>query len=78
MISVSQAAIPPDELKIPVPNVGEPVFRVRVRLPDQSIRAYGKRVRLQPSSLLTAEVVTDRRTLVEWLLDPLFASAGTS
>ncbi len=78
VISVSQAAIPPDELKIPVPNVGEPVFRVRVRLPDQSIRAYGKRVRLQPSSLLTAEVVTDRRTLVEWLLDPLFASVGTS
>lgn len=78
VISISQAAIPPEELKIPTTNSAEPLFRVRVRLPDQSINAYGKRVRLQPSSLLTAEVITDRRTLVEWLLDPLFANASVS
>ncbi|WP_234036183.1 HlyD family efflux transporter periplasmic adaptor subunit [Porphyrobacter sp. YT40] len=78
VMSISQAAIPPEELKIPTMNAAEPMFRVRVRLPDQSIKAYGKRIPLQPSSLLTAEVVTDRRTLVEWLLDPLFANASVS
>ena len=51
----------------------EPVFRVRVRLAKDTIMAYGQDLPLQPGLLLSADVIIDRRSLIEWLLDPLYA-----
>lgn len=72
--SVSRTVLAPREVAIPGLTVDEPVFRVRVALDRQSVAAYGKAVPLQPGMLLTANVVIDRRSLLEWLLDPLYAA----
>jgi membrane fusion protein len=71
--SVSRTVLAPNEVAIPGLTVSEPVFRVRVALPRQSVSAYGREVPLQPGMLLAADIVIDRRTLLEWLLDPLYA-----
>tara|TARA_R110000787_G_scaffold140507_1_gene254049 strand:- start:2406 stop:3647 length:1242 start_codon:yes stop_codon:yes gene_type:complete len=72
--SVSRTVLAPAEVAIPGLQVQEPVFRVRVRMKQDSVSAYGQTVPLQPGMLLTADVVIDRRSLLEWLLDPLYAA----
>lgn len=71
--SISRTVLAPSELAIPGLTVQEPVFRVRVALDRQFVSAYGEKVPLQPGMLLTADVITDRRNLLQWLLDPLYA-----
>lgn len=72
--SVSRTVLAPGEIAIPGVQVQEPVFRVRARLTRDSVAAYGQELPLQPGMLLSADIVIDRRTLLEWLLDPLYAA----
>lgn len=74
VMSVSRTVLAPAEVAIPGLQVQEPVFRVRVRLARDSVTAYGETLPLQPGMLLSADVVIDRRSLLEWLLDPLYAA----
>ncbi len=76
--SVSSTILDPSDLSIPGVDIHEPVFRVRVRLSSDEIRTYGERIPLQPGLLLSADIVFDRRSLIKWLLDPLFAVAERS
>ena len=52
----------------------EPAFRMRAALARERVDAYGAMMPLQPGMLLRAEVVIDRRSLLEWLFDPIFAA----
>lgn len=74
--SVSRTVLAPAEVSIPGLQVQEPVFRVRVKLAKDSVEAYGETLPLQPGMLLSADVVIDRRSLLEWLLDPLYAAGN--
>lgn len=74
VLSVSRTVLAPTEVSIPGLQMQEPAFRVRVRLDRHQMQAYGEDLALQPGMLLTADVVIDRRTLLEWLLDPLYAA----
>ncbi len=55
---------------------GEPVYRITVSLPDQSLQAYGQRFALVSGMRLEADVLLERRRLVEWLFEPLLGWAG--
>ena len=74
--SVSRTVLTPSEVAIPGLTVQEPVFRIRVALARQTVAAYGQDVPLQPGMLLSADVVIDKRSLLQWLLDPLYAVGG--
>jgi membrane fusion protein len=76
--SISSTVLGPAELSIPGMEIKEPVFRVRVALPRGDIHAYGELIPLQPGMLLSADIVFDRRPLLQWLFDPLFAVARRS
>ena len=76
--SISRTVLGPTEIAIPGLRIEEPVFRVRVALAREDIQAYGEAIPLQPGMLLTADVVFDRRSLIRWLFDPLFAVAVRS
>lgn len=54
-------------------SVSEPHFRVVVELDEQEVRAFGKRVRLKPGTLVDATVMLERRSLAEWLFEPLIS-----
>jgi len=48
-----------------------PIYPVMVALQRQSIQAYGRRIKLRPGMTLSADVVLDRRRLVEWIFQPM-------
>jgi len=73
--TISKTVLGPTEISIPGLKIEEPVFRVRVTLPRDEIDAYGEPIPLQPGMLLSADVIFDRRSLIQWLFDPLFAVA---
>ena len=50
---------------------GESYYRVVVRLDRQSVRAYGREERLQPGMAVDAEILGERRRLIEWVFEPL-------
>jgi membrane fusion protein len=53
-------------------NVAAPLYRVLVRLDRQSIDAYGKAEALKPGMALDADILLDRRSLWQWVFEPLY------
>ena len=54
----------------------EPVYRVTAALDRQDVSAYGKNMPLQAGMLLKADVILDKRSLMQWVLDPLLSIKG--
>jgi membrane fusion protein len=74
---VSKSALTTSEV---VALGGEPAesrqsrYRIRVALDQQTILAYGKAENLLPGMTVEADLLLDRRTLFEWLLEPMFGA----
>lgn len=69
---VSAAVLAPAEVGMPGYRGEEPVFRVRVELARTAVAADGREYPLRPGSTLKADIIIERRTLIEWLLEPLY------
>jgi membrane fusion protein len=74
--TVSSTVLAPAEVGFAGLNIQEPVFRIRVSLSREVMQAYGRDIPLQPGMLVSAEVVFDRRSLLQWLFDPIYAVGG--
>lgn len=48
-------------------------YKVKVKLDKQTITAYGQEVRLHSGMKLVADIMIDTRSLMEWLLAPLYS-----
>ena len=57
-------------------TAGEPLYRITVTLDQQSVAAYGQAQPLAPGMQLEADVMLDRRRLIEWLFEPVLGIAG--
>jgi membrane fusion protein len=57
-------------------QVSEPLYRIRLKLRQQSIIAYGKSVDLKAGMRFDASLTLERRRLFEWVLEPLFSISG--
>ncbi|MFO1218587.1 MAG: HlyD family efflux transporter periplasmic adaptor subunit [Burkholderiaceae bacterium] len=55
---------------------GEPMYRVTVALDRQDVVAYGQPQPLAAGMQLEADVLLDRRRLIEWLFAPVLGIAG--
>jgi membrane fusion protein len=55
---------------------GEPLYRVAVALQAQTVAAYGVPRALKPGMAVEADVLLERRRLIEWVLEPLFSLVG--
>ncbi len=75
IVAVSRTILRPDELRAPF-ALSEPVYRARVRLDREWMEAYGRRWPLQPGMTLKADIILERRSLLDLLLDPLRALEG--
>lgn len=79
---VSRSAVSPEELPPQLSGLtslhgaDEAVYRITVKLARQTVTAYGEAVPLQPGMRLEADVVLERRRLIEWMLDPLYTLTG--
>lgn len=54
----------------------EPRFRVRVALDSQHVLVYEQNEPLKPGMTLDADILLDRRRLIEWVLEPLSGFAA--
>ncbi|HEU0099179.1 MAG TPA: HlyD family efflux transporter periplasmic adaptor subunit [Allosphingosinicella sp.] len=70
--AISRTVLDPRELAVPL-RIEEPVYRIEVAPGDQSVAAFGERMKLQPGMTVTASIVLDRRSFLDWLLQPLNA-----
>ena len=86
MLQVSRTPLQASELAgLPLPGsvtgaalgaAGEPLYRITVALDAQSVPAYGAAQPLAAGMQLDADVLLERRRLVEWLFEPLLGVAG--
>jgi membrane fusion protein len=53
-------------------TVSEPLYRVLVALDQQTVSAYGRLEPLKPGMTVDADILLDRRRLIEWVLEPLY------
>lgn len=76
IMSVSDTVLLPNELmEVPVP-IQEPVYRVLAELSQPFVNAYGRNIPLKAGMTLSADVRLSERTLMEWLLEPLYSLKG--
>lgn len=69
IVSISSVAVPragPNGMPVPV-------YIVAVELGQNHVQAFGRPQPMLPGMTLTARIVTDRRSLLQWLFEPLFA-----
>ncbi|MEM7424768.1 MAG: HlyD family efflux transporter periplasmic adaptor subunit [Pseudomonadota bacterium] len=68
--TISKTILTAKELPAPV-EIKEPVYIARAELERQAIDVRGQKIELQSGLLLDADIILERRTLLQWLLDPL-------
>jgi membrane fusion protein len=73
--SAELASLPlPESLR--ATPAAEPLYRITVSLDRQAVQAYGQAQPLVPGMRLDADVLLDRRRLIEWLFEPLLSVTG--
>ncbi len=70
IVSVSRTVWAPGETIGPL-TVKEPVYRVDVKLDEQTVRANGGSFGLLPGMLLGADILLEKRTVLEWVFEPV-------
>ncbi len=58
------------------PEAAMPYYRLVAELDKQTVQAYGREMPLRPGMRLAADINVDSRTLLEWLLEPLYSIRG--
>lgn len=72
--SVARAALSAQELSaLGLPGSADSLYRVIVKLDTQHVLAYGQPQPLQAGMQLEADVLMDRRRLIEWVFEPIFS-----
>jgi membrane fusion protein len=82
VLRVSRSALNPADLNQQLSSLNglveakEPVYRIVVGLNSQTVKAYGAAMPLSPGMQLDASIAMERRTLAEWMFEPLFTVTG--
>jgi membrane fusion protein len=75
IIRIDQTLISPNEAQLPI-SLKEPVYRLRAKLNQQQMKAFGKAFDLKSGMLFEADIMLKQRTLIEWLLEPIYSLKG--
>ena len=72
VVDVSGTPLSPSELTLPIESP-EQLFRIRVSLPAPKLHAYGQEWALVPGMRLSADLILEEQSLLDWVLGPLRA-----
>ena len=72
---ISRTAVASNELPFPAAQ-GELFYVATIELAKQTVTAYGKEERLQSGMLVDCSILLDRRTIFEWVFEPLYSISG--
>lgn len=73
--AISSTVLRPEEVASAV-RLDEPAYRVLVTLNSNGVSAYGITYKPKPGFALSADIILERRSFIEWLLDPIRALRG--
>jgi membrane fusion protein len=73
--NVSRTVWSPGE-KVGPMTVHEPVYRIDVELERQTVAAGGQEVPLRPGMLVNADILLEKRTVFEWIFEPVLELRG--
>ncbi|MFI4938505.1 MAG: HlyD family secretion protein [Candidatus Berkiellales bacterium] len=73
--AISKHVLLPHELTVPIESK-DPIYRITLDLQRQAVTAYGRDFPLQAGMSLEADIILDKQTLFEWVLDPLLSLRG--
>lgn len=76
VVEVSDTVLLPDELIHTPVTVREPVYKISATLAQSSITAYGKEIPLKSGMTLSADLQLAERSLLQWLLEPVYSLKG--
>ncbi|MBX3620990.1 MAG: HlyD family efflux transporter periplasmic adaptor subunit [Rhizobacter sp.] len=77
VLQVSRTPLQASELAaLALPASNEPLYRITVALDQQAVQAYGRAQALVPGMQLDADVLLDKRRLIEWIFEPVLSVAG--
>jgi len=72
--SISRSAMNPQEVAFILGQAQvdpDPLYRIDVALASQQVSAYGRSELLKAGMTLDADLLLDRRSLIEWMFEPL-------
>jgi len=73
---VSRSALSSSEIAALIGQQSQqPLYRVQVQLDKQFVLAYGHDEPVKPGMALQADILMDRRSLLEWVFEPLYGMA---
>jgi len=77
VVSISRSALTPSEVTTLLGQQPPPeaLYRVQVQLAVEHIEAYGKLEPLKPGMALDADMLLDKRRMIEWIFEPLYGMA---
>jgi membrane fusion protein len=70
IVKVSQTVLLDSDVEGPI-KLKEPAYSATVELDRPDITAHGKKIALQPDMSLRADIILEKRTLVDWIFTPL-------
>ena len=70
--SIARTLLLPGDADLPTP-LTSPAYLVTVALEQQSVTAYEKQFPLQAGMSLDGDVMLDRRSIIQWMFDPLLS-----
>ena len=76
VVDISRASVPAPELPFPMPPTTEVFYVVTVQPEKDYVLAYGKKEPLHAGMQLDADVWLETRTILEWILEPLYSITG--
>ena len=76
IVNISPSLVLPGELKdVPI-SISEPTYLVTASLSANEILAYGNTISLKAGMTFSADVDLSQRSLLEWLMEPLYSITG--
>lgn len=74
VVSISRSALTPSEITTLLGQQPptEALYRVQVQLAVQHVEAYGQPESLKPGMSFDADLLLDRRRMIEWIFEPLY------
>jgi membrane fusion protein len=73
---VSSTILLPNELLNAPLTIQEPVYRITAQLDRLAVQAYGKDFPLRPGMTLNADIKLSERSILQWLLEPIYSLQG--
>ena len=75
---IAKMSLRPEELGLATASYpsNEPLYRIRLKLGKQYVKAYGETMPLKSGMLVEASILLERRRLYEWILEPLYSISG--